>query len=231
MITTLFFDLDDTLLDFKAGEAIAIRRTLSLAGIDPTPEMTALYSAINQSQWELLEEGKLTRNQVLLRRFDLLFERLGISGDSEKTQATYEAILAQQHPFLPGAVELLEELYPKYPLYLVSNGTATVQDQRLKDSGLGRYFRRMFISERVGADKPRREFFLRCFAEIPGFSPDQGLIIGDSLTSDMRGGNHAGLHTCWFNPKHKPRRPDIPVEYEISALSELPGLLESGDIQ
>lgn len=227
MITTLFFDLDDTLLDFKAGESAAIRQALAQSGVDPTPEIAALYSAINQSQWELLEEGKLTRDQVLLRRFDLLFERLGISGDSRRTLETYEALLAQQHPFLPGAQALLEELFPKYPMYLVSNGTATVQDQRLKDADLNRYFRRVFISQRVGCDKPQREFFLRCFAQIPDFTPDQGLIIGDSLTSDMRGGNNAGLHTCWFNPHRSPRRPDIPVEYEIAALSDLPALLRT----
>ncbi len=226
MITTLFFDLDDTLLDFKGGEAIAIRQALAQAGIAPTDEMAALYSAINQSQWELLEEGKLTRDQVLLRRFDILFARLGVQGDSRKTQQVYEHLLAQQHPFLPGALELLEALYPKYPLYLVSNGTATVQDQRLLDSDLGRFFRRVFISERVGADKPSKAFFDRCFAQIPNFTPDQGLIIGDSLTSDMRGGNNAGLHTCWFNPKGKPRRSDIPVEFEIRALGELLSLLE-----
>lgn len=226
MITTLFFDLDDTLLDFKGGEAIAIRQTLAQAGIAPTDEMAALYSAINQSQWELLEEGKLTRDQVLLRRFDILFARLGVQGDSRKTQQVYEHLLAQQHSFLPGAQELLEALYPKYPLYLVSNGTATVQDQRLLDSDLGRFFRRVFISERVGADKPSKAFFDRCFAQIPNFTPDQGLIIGDSLTSDMRGGNNAGLHTCWFNPKGKPRRSDIPVEFEIRALGELLSLLE-----
>ena len=97
MLTTLFFDLDDTLLDFKGGESIAIRQTLAQAGIAPTDEMAALYSAINQSQWELLEEGKLTRDQVLLRRFDILFARLGIQGDSKKTQAVYENLLAQQH--------------------------------------------------------------------------------------------------------------------------------------
>ena len=226
MLTTLFFDLDDTLLDFKGGESIAIRQTLAQAGIAPTDEMAALYSAINQSQWELLEEGKLTRDQVLLRRFDILFARLGIQGDSKKTQAVYENLLAQQHPFLPGALELLETLYPKYPLYLVSNGTAAVQDQRLRDSDLSRFFQKIFISERVGADKPSKEFFDRCFAQIPGFSPDQGLIIGDSLTSDMRGGNNAGLHTCWFNPKKKPRRGDISVEFEIRELSELLEILE-----
>ena len=226
MLTTLFFDLDDTLLDFKGGESIAIRQTLAQAGIAPTDEMAALYSAINQSQWELLEEGKLTRDQVLLRRFDILFARLGIQGDSKKTQAVYENLLAQQHPFLPGALELLETLYPKYPLYLVSNGTAAVQDQRLRDSDLSRFFQKIFISERVGADKPSKEFFDRCFAQIPGFSPDQGLIIGDSLTSDMRGGINAGLHTCWFNPKKKPRRGDIPVEFEIRELSELLEILE-----
>lgn len=223
----LFFDLDDTLLDFHKAEAWALRQALRRSGIEPTDAIVARYSEINQRQWELLEEKKLTREQVLIRRFQLLFQELGVDASCEDTQQCYENMLAKGHDFMPGAPELLEQLKGKYRLYLVSNGTAMVQDCRLRDSGIEKYFQGIFISERVGVDKPQKEFFDRSFATIPDFDPGQAMIIGDSLTSDMRGGINAGITTCWYNPKHKPRRADIPVDYEIDDLLALPRLLET----
>ncbi len=223
----LFFDLDDTLLDFHKAEAWALRQALRHSGIEPNDAIVARYSAINQSQWELLEEQKLTREQVLIRRFQLLFQELGVDASCEETQHCYENMLAKGHDFMPGAPELLETLNGKYPLYLVSNGTAMVQDCRLRDSGIEKYFQGIFISERVGVDKPQKAFFDRSFATIPNFDPSQAMMIGDSLTSDIRGGNNAGIFTCWYNPKHKPRRADIHVDYEIAELMELPKLLET----
>ena len=223
----LFFDLDDTLLDFHKAEAWALRQALSQSGIAPTDAIAARYSEINQSQWELLEEKKLTREQVLIRRFQLLFQELGVHASCEETQHCYENMLAKGHDFMPGAPELLELLKGHYQLYLVSNGTAMVQDCRLRDSSIEKYFQGIFISERIGVDKPQKEFFDRSFATIPDFDPSQAMIIGDSLTSDIRGGNNAGIQTCWYNPKHKPRRAEIHVNYEISDLMELPKLLET----
>ena len=223
----LFFDLDDTLLDFHKAEAWALRQALRHSGIEPSDAIVARYSAINQSQWELLEEQKLTREQVLIRRFQLLFQELGVDASCEETQHCYENMLAKGHDFMPGAPELLETLNGKYPRYLVSNGTAMVQDCRLRDSGIEKYFQGIFISERVGVDKPQKAFFDRSFATIPNFDPSQAMIIGDSLTSDIRGGNNAGIFTCWYNPKHKPRRADIHVDYESAELMELPKLLET----
>lgn len=223
----LFFDLDDTLLDFHKAEAWALRQALIQSGIEPTDAIVARYSEINQSQWELLEEKKLTREQVLIRRFRLLFQELGVHASCEDTQHCYENLLAKGHDFMPGAPELLELLKGRYQLYLVSNGTAMVQDCRLRDSGIEQYFQGVFISERIGVDKPQKEFFDRSFATIPDFDPSQAMIVGDSLTSDIRGGNNAGIQTCWYNPKHKPRRADIHVDYEISDLMELPKLLET----
>ena len=223
----LFFDLDDTLLDFHKAEAWALRQALRRSGVEPTDAIAARYSEINQSQWELLEEQKITRQQVLVRRFQLLFQELGVNASCEKTQECYENMLAKGHDFMPGAQELLETLKGKYEMYLVSNGTAMVQDARLRDSGMEQYFKGIFISERVGVDKPQKEFFDRSFAAIPVFDPGQAMIIGDSLTSDIRGGNNAGVQTCWYNPKHKPRRADIHVDYEISELMELPKLLDT----
>ena len=193
----LFFDLDDTLLDFHKAEAWALRQALRRSGVEPTDAIAARYSEINQSQWELLEEQKITRQQVLVRRFQLLFQELGVNASCEKTQKCYENMLAKGHDFMPGAQELLETLKGKYEMYLVSNGTAMVQDARLRDSGIEQYFKGIFISERVGVDKPQEEFFDRSFAAIPVFDPGQAMIIGDSLTSDIRGTSLAGRISMW----------------------------------
>ncbi len=227
MLDTIFFDLDGTLLDFQAAENRAILGTLARLGVPPLPETAARYSAINQAQWELLEEGKLTRPQVLLRRFDLLFGELGLDRSSREAQSIYEELLSRGHDYLPGAQALLERLYGTYRLYLVSNGTAYVQARRLRDSGIRRYFTDIFISEEVGYDKPARAFFDRCFAAIPDFHRERALIVGDSITSDMRGGINAGIRTCWFNPRRRPRPADVPVDLELERLEDLPPLLET----
>ena len=226
MLNTIFLDLDDTLLDFHRAEAAALSKTLEQLGIPPTAETVARYSAINAQQWRLLEEGKFTRDEILTRRFDILFQELGVTRSSALARQTYEHFLGIGHHFIPGAEELLKALAPAYALYLVSNGTAAVQAGRIASAGIAPYFQKIFISEEMGLHKPQKEFFDTCFAAIPGFHKGEALIIGDSLTSDIRGGNNAGIRTCWFNPHRKPRIEGVHVDYEVSALSQIPPLLE-----
>ena len=225
MVKTIFLDLDDTLLDFTGGEANALSRALRLVNVEPTAAILDRYHVINASQWELLEEGRLTRDQVLVRRFELLFGELGLDRSGLETCARYEAFLAEEHRLLPGARELLETLSPRYELYLASNGSEAVQNHRLDGAGIRRYFREIFLSEEIGANKPSPLFFNACFAAIPGFSRETALMVGDSLTSDIRGGRDAGLRTCWFNPAGKAARPDIQADYTITDLRQLPSLL------
>lgn len=227
MIHTVFLDLDDTLLDFHRGEATALAAALRQVGIVPTSEVLERYSAINAQQWQLLEQGLLTREEVLVRRFDLLFAELGVECSSQETRDLYEGLLRQQHDFLPGGRELLGALAPYYDLYIASNGTAAVQDQRLSDAGILPYCKDIFISQRLGAVKPQKEFFDACFARIPGFCLEETIIIGDSLTSDIKGGLNAGLHTCWFNPYSRTAPPDIQPEYQVRTLEQIPKLLRS----
>ncbi len=222
----VLLDVDNTILDFQTAEASAISKTLRDLGVEPTEAVIRRYSEINLSQWELLEEGLLTREQVLVRRFELLFAELGVRASGKRARDIYEDSLCIGHWFLPGAEELLRELYGRYRLYIVSNGTGKVQEERLKSAGIGKYFEEVFISEQIGANKPDRVFFDRCFARIPGFDRSRALVVGDSLTSDIRGGINAGVRTCWFNPAGKPGRPDIVPDFEIRALSELPTLLD-----
>ncbi len=223
---SVFLDIDDTLLDFHKAEAIALSRALNDLGVEATPQLLRRYSEINKSQWELLEEGLLSRQQVLLRRFEILFHELGLIVPADKTRNLYEHYLSIGHYFMPGAPALLEALHGRYRMYIVSNGTASVQAGRIASAGIAPYFEGIFISEEIGFEKPSRAFFDGCFARIPDFAPERAIIVGDSLTSDIRGGINAGILSCWYNPSGKAGRADIRPDYEIRDLSELLPLLE-----
>ena len=136
VIRNVLFDLDDTLFDFHRAEAEAIRHTLAEIGIDPTDETVALDSRINRSCWAKLETGEYTREEVLHRRFDMLFETLGVTGDAHETQKIYEYRLSLGAYYLDGAEELLDAVFGKYRLYLATNGIVNVQSRRINDSGV-----------------------------------------------------------------------------------------------
>ena len=225
MIRNVLFDLDDTLFDFHKAEKIALTKTLVHFGIDPTEETLALYSTINAAQWKRLELGEISREEVKGGRYRELFKTIGGECDPVKATAYYESMLAIGHYFMPGAPELLEELYRKYRLYIVSNGTAKVQEGRIGSSGIAKYMDGIFISQILGANKPDKQFFDICFAEIPDFSLSETVIIGDSLSSDIKGGINAGITTVWFNPKRIENDNNIKPDYTIKELSEVPGLL------
>lgn len=228
MIKTVFLDLDDTIFDFHACESVAITKTLWCFGVDPDDEIIARYSEYNRLQWEALERREITRDEVITRRFKLLFDSLGMEVDPWEVQSLYERNLSMEHVFMSGAEQLLSELRTlgRYKLYAATNGIERVQRRRITASGIDAFFDGFFISECLGANKPSREFFEKAFSEIEGFDPDEAIIIGDSLTSDILGGKNAGVKTCLFNPKKKKVSGDIIPDYEINALSEIIPLLE-----
>ena len=227
MFEFLFLDLDDTILDFQKAEHVALSKTLREFGLEPTERVLKRYNLINKAHWEALERKELTREQVLLGRFQVLFEEMGISAEPVKVARAYEHNLSIGHWFLPGAEEAVARLSRKYKLYLTSNGTASVQKGRMTSANLYRFFENVFVSQEIGVNKPAVEYFEKCFAQIPGFDKTKAIIVGDSLTSDIMGGQNAGIATCWVNPHHKQGRPDIRVDYEIEALSQLEDLLEN----
>ncbi len=227
MYNILLLDLDDTILDFHKAEGIAIRKTLSFFGIDPTDRVVSRYSTINKEHWARLERRELTREQVVVGRFAQLFAELGADADATACARQYEQFLSQGHWFLPGAQEALAELSGKYRLFLVSNGTAIVQKGRLDSSGIRKYFEKIFVSQEIGANKPSMDYFGPVFAQIPDFDPKKAMIVGDSLGSDIQGGINAGIATCWVNPHHAPANPSIPADYEIERLAQLAQLLKT----
>ena len=227
MIKYLFLDLDNTILDFTKAESVAIRKTMSVYGLEPTDALARRYSEVNDRHWKALERGELTRDQVVVGRFAAFFGEQGIAVDAAAVAKTYENLLSQGHYFLPGAEEAVKEkLFGKYKLYLASNGTAVVQKGRMTSADLYPYFEKSFVSQELGHNKPSLEYFQAAFALIPDFDPAECLMVGDSLTSDILGGKRAGLRTVWVNPHHKIAPEELKPDYEIELLADLPALLE-----
>ncbi len=218
---TLLLDADNTLFDFTAGERIALETAFLQHGCPLTEDIYKNYERINVDLWKKYEQGLMDRRTVIYSRFGLLFQEIGIKIDGVAFEDVYQELLGQQHILLPNAQEVIDYLHVKYKLYIVTNGVTATQMRRLKDSGLDRYMEGIFVSEATGYQKPMKEFFDYCFERIPGFEAEKSLIIGDSLSSDIKGGNNAGIMTCWYNPLRLKKEADIKVDYEIQSLTEL----------
>ena len=226
MIEFLLLDLDDTILDFHKAERIAIAKTICDFGVEPTEEVLSRYHVINKWHWEQLELGNMVREEVLVGRFAMLFAEKNVTVDPVRAARTSAKTLSIGHYFLPGAEETVDALSKKYRLFLVSNGTASVQKGRMTSANLYRFFEKVFVSQEIGHNKPAKAYFDACFAQIPDFDPAKAMIVGDSLSSDILGGINAGIKTCWVNPGHAAPKNGILPDYEIEALHQLPALLE-----
>jgi 2-haloacid dehalogenase len=222
---TLFFDVDDTLLDFGAAEKLALQLLFEEQNIPLTSEVEDQYKKINQGLWKRFEAGELDRDEVVNTRFSLLFNENGKEMDGALLEKNYRSYLEQGHQLVDGAFELISELHNNYDLYVVTNGVSKTQDIRLRDSGLFPFFKNIFVSEDTGYQKPMKEFFDYVFSRIPNFRVEEALIIGDSLSADIKGGELAELDTCWFNPNMKHNHSNINPSYQIHKLEEIKKIL------
>jgi 2-haloacid dehalogenase len=223
---TLLFDADNTLFDFQACEKEALRLAFQKYGYVLNQEVTKTYESINLKLWGQYEQGIIDRKTVIYTRFGTLFKEIGIDDDGIAFEDDYQELLGMQHFFIPDALEVVEKLYRNYDLYIVTNGVTETQLRRLRESGIDRYMKKIFVSEETGYQKPMKEYFDYCFQRIDHFDPSRTIIIGDSLSSDIRGGNNAGIATCWFNPNNLVNNTEIKVDYEISKLKQLYQILE-----
>ena len=218
---TLLFDVDDTLLDFGAAEKEALRLLFKEQKIPLTPEIEAHYKRINQNLWKSFEKGKIYRDEVVNTRFSILFKAYNREVDGALLEKSYRSYLEEGKQLVHGALELISDLQDQFDLYIVTNGVSKTQYKRLGASGLYPLFKDIFVSEDTGSQKPMKEYFDYVFARIAKFDVNQALIIGDSLSADIKGGQLAGLDTCWFNPEKKPNHTKIVPTYEIQKLEEL----------
>lgn len=227
MIRVILWDIDGTLLDFAAAERVAIRECFSTFGLgECTDEMLARYSVINRQHWEKLERKELTKPQVLIGRFEVFFEEEGLVADCAAFNDEYQIRLGDTVCFHDDGYELVQQLKGRVRQYAVTNGTKVAQRRKLRNSGLDVLLDGVFISEDIGAEKPDIAFFHPVWEVIGHYEPDEVLIVGDSLTSDMQGGNNAGIRCCWYNPKGVPAPEHLKIDYNIRDLREILTILE-----
>ena len=228
MIETILWDVDGTLLDFNAAERAAIRTLFADFGLgECTDAMLARYHEINIDFWQRLERKELSKKQVLTGRFEQFFSEYGINtGVVPEFNERYQVTLGDTIVFCDDSLNIVRALKGKVKQYAVSNGTVVAQTKKLDRSKLGEQMDGIFLSERLGVEKPDRAFFDRVFSAIRVYDRSTVMIVGDSLTSDIRGGMNAGIKTCWYNPAGKPIPDDYRVDHVISDLHELTDLLE-----
>lgn len=217
----ILLDVDGTLLDFNACEAQAFKKGFERCGYPWSEEIYRTYHEINAMVWEIHERGEMTRDEILVLRFKLLFEQMGITGDPAAFEEIYRGFLAEGAFLEDGAIELLERLKASpAKIYIVTNGVLETQVKRLEMSGIDRYVDGVFISEEIGWQKPTIQYFEHCFAHIPGFDREKAIIVGDSLSADIQGGINAGITTCWYNPEGKHDR-GMEIDHEVRTLAEV----------
>lgn len=222
-IKAVLWDVDGTLLNFLAAERATLKLCFSLFGLgECTDALIAEYSAINARWWQALERGEYTKQEITVGRFAEFFAAHGwdtaIAADFN---AAYQLHLGETIVFCPNALETLHALRGKAVQCAVTNGTKIAQTIKLERSGLNRLLDPIFISDDIGAEKPSKEFFAPVFAALGGIRPEEMLIVGDSLTSDMRGGVNAGIQTCWYNPNGLAVPPEPRIDYVISDIAEV----------
>ena len=227
--TWLLFDVDGTILDFQGAEDIALRTTPSKMDVVMPANYASTYHKINASLWKDFEAGTLSAQDVRTKRFHLLFEALGIVSDSHVFSEGFLKNLIAASEFFEDTKQVIKRLKAQFQLALLTNGFADVQHARIVRLGLEELFDPIIISEEVGVAKPDPAVFDIALEEMG--SPDRAsvLMIGDSLSSDIRGGANAGIDTCWLNPASNANETDVVPTYEIKHLRELFSLLSMED--
>ncbi|EOP16538.1 MULTISPECIES: YjjG family noncanonical pyrimidine nucleotidase [Bacillus] len=223
---TLLFDVDDTLLDFQKTEKVALRMLFEEKGIPLTSEVEARYKKVNKGLWDVFEKGEINRDEVVNTRFSILFKEYGKEVDGILFENNYRSYLEEGNQLIQGAFEFINQIQNEYDLYIVTNGISKTQDKRLRNAGLHSLFKGIFVSEDTGFQKPMKEYFDYVFERIPNFASEEGLIIGDSLSADIKGGYVAGIDTCWFNPEKKLNDSEIVPTYEVHSFEDLYALLK-----
>ena len=221
-IKAILYDVDGTLLDFETQEEVALRYCFKKYNLgELSEEKLELYKRINLGYWEMFEKNLITKEKLVVKRFEDYLEALGVKLNAEEVNDTYFSKLGDTIVFKDNSYELVKSLKGKIKQYVVTNGAIRVQKTKLAKSGFDKLMDDVFISDEVGYQKPRKEFFDAIKNRLGDVANDEILIVGDSLTSDMKLADNCNLISCFYNPKKKDYKVDFKIDYEISDLNEV----------
>lgn len=221
----ILMDADDTVFDFGKAEINALHRLFTMYNIPWTEDNVHRYQQINDEMWREFEKGDITKSFLLDNRFARFFEAIGFSGDGVKANSNYLDGLAEGNILLPGALDLcrkIKQLGAK--LYLATNGVTRVQKKRLATSELADLCDGIFVSEEAGSQKPQKEYFDFVFDRLGNPPKEKVLMVGDSLSSDIKGAVAYGIPCCWLN--RKGQTTDLPVTYMVTSVPDILSAIE-----
>jgi len=216
------------LLDFDAAEDIALTHLLKEEGVEEIQVYKDYYVPMNKALWKDLEQKKISKQELVNTRFSRLFAHFGVEKDGAYLAERYQFFLSKQGQIFPGVEDLLKNLiHQGYELYAATNGITTIQAGRLEQSGIATFFKEIFISEQLHTQKPDAAFYEKIGARISNFDKKYALMIGDSLSADIQGGNNAGIDTIWYNPHHLKNKSLAQPTYEIDSYQALLDCLDA----
>lgn len=225
MYKVIFVDIDNTLLDFNKCAKESMEKAFKDFGLTFKEELFDIFIDTNNRLWKDLEKELITKEELRNTRWNLIFKKCGIIEDGIKFEIRFEELLAESHQPVDGAMDLLQYLSSKYDVYLVTNGFTKAQTNRISLAGITPYVKEMFVSESIGHSKPSKEFFDYCLSKIDNIKKDEIIIIGDSLSADIKGGIAFGIDTCWYNHCAERKPEDIPINYTVTKLREILDIL------
>lgn len=220
----VFIDIDDTLLDFTKCANDAIKSACNKFGVPYTTTLVDTFHPINLDLWHRLEKKEVTKEKLFDTRFQIVFDKLGIKADGIAFETAFRENFHESAILVDGARDLLEYLRSKYKVYVASNASMHQQTNRMKRAELDGYIDGYFVSEEIGFPKPQKEFFDACFKALPDVKPHDVVMIGDSLSADIKGACEYGLKTIWYNHRNEPTS-DVKCDYIVSRLSEVKNIL------
>lgn len=220
----VFIDIDDTLLDFTKCANDAIKSACNKFGVPYTTTLVDTFHPINLDLWHRLEKKEVTKEKLFDTRFQIVFDKLGIKADGIAFETAFRENFHESAILVDGAKDLLEYLRSKYKVYVASNASMHQQTNRMKRAELDGYIDGYFVSEEIGFPKPQKEFFDACFKALPDVKPQDVVMIGDSLSADIKGACEYGLKTIWYNHRNEPTA-GVKCDYIVSRLSEIKNIL------
>ena len=221
----VLLDVDGTLLDFNESAKEAMVRAFNVVGVKYSEKVFITFHTVNDRLWQRIEKGEITRAELHKIRWKTIYEELGVKADYDLTERLFLAGLNEIAVPVKDALETVKYLSKKYKVYTASNAPYTQQVNRLTTSGILPYITKILNFETLGIHKPQKEFFDKCAEAVLPANKSQTVIIGDSLSADIKGGRDIGITTVWFNENGKKIAEDRIFDYEINSLKDIKNIL------
>ena len=225
----VFFDLDRTLWDFNKNSMETLTEICKLYRMWDEYALSeakfiAAYMKVNEELWVQYRKNTLSKEALRDRRFKETLMQVGIQDTSlAKAISTYYLSNCPKKKNLkPFVTEMLTYLDQHYYLHIITNGFAEAQRIKLENTGIGKFFKELIISEEIGHRKPSSKVFETAVEKVNG-SMEESIMIGDDLEVDIIGAADAGMDQVYYNPDLKSC--SYPVTYEVSCLSEVRSIL------